>query len=262
MDDRIESLELGRRDVAYVGGQALDGRDVQAEVAPSIEAGVEPGDVVAGLCEVGREDRPDVAVVTCDKNLHRSPPSHRSRQEPIHKADEPPTIVLKLMPIDWKTVPEPREVGDELLAFMRELFPIPRSLTGDGVRETLAVLAREYRSRSSRRPRARRCSTGRFRASGTSAAPGSRGLTRHGSSTRPTRPYTFSATASRRCRRRPRGAPRSRLHPRDDPDLIPYRTSYWTEQWGFCMSRRQLESLEHGKYRVVVDSTLEDGSLT
>ena len=48
----------------------------------------------------------------------------------------------------------------------------------------------------------------------------------------------------------------------DDPELIPYRTSYWKEQWGFCMTRRQLESLEDGDYHVVVDATLEDGSLT
>src|SRR5262249_19448256 len=50
-------------------------------------------------------------------------------------------------------------------------------------------------------------------------------------------------------------------HP-DDPDLVPYRTSYWAEQWGFCMSRRQLDSLEDGDYRVVVDADLADGSLT
>ncbi len=48
----------------------------------------------------------------------------------------------------------------------------------------------------------------------------------------------------------------------DDPDLIPYRTSYWKEQWGFCMSRRQLESLEDGDYHVVIDASLENGSLT
>ena len=50
-------------------------------------------------------------------------------------------------------------------------------------------------------------------------------------------------------------------HP-DDPDLVPYRTSYWQEQWGFCMSRRQLDSLPRRPYRVVIDSTLADGSLT
>src|SRR5262249_5422973 len=49
---------------------------------------------------------------------------------------------------------------------------------------------------------------------------------------------------------------------RDDPDLVPYRTSYWEQQWGFCMSRRLLESLEEGEYHVVIDASLEDGSLT
>src|SRR5690348_9618722 len=47
------------------------------------------------------------------------------------------------MPIDWDTVPAPEAVGQELHALMGELFPIQRSLTGDGVRETLAVLARD-----------------------------------------------------------------------------------------------------------------------
>src|SRR5262249_15824390 len=48
-----------------------------------------------------------------------------------------------------------------------------------------------------------------------------------------------------------------------DPELVPYRTSYWKEQWGFCMSQRQLESLPDGNYHVVVDAALDDdGSLT
>src|SRR5215472_16394572 len=55
-----------------------------------------------------------------------------------------PTMVSPAkMPIDWTTVADARDVGEELLALMRELFPIPRSLTGNGVRETLAVLGRE-----------------------------------------------------------------------------------------------------------------------
>jgi aminopeptidase-like protein len=46
------------------------------------------------------------------------------------------------------------------------------------------------------------------------------------------------------------------------PDWIPYLTSYYKENWGFCLSHRQLESLEEGEYEVCIDSTLENGSLT
>ncbi len=48
----------------------------------------------------------------------------------------------------------------------------------------------------------------------------------------------------------------------DKPEWVPYRNSYYKENWGFCMAHRQLESLEDGEYEVHIDSTLEDGSLT
>jgi aminopeptidase-like protein len=48
----------------------------------------------------------------------------------------------------------------------------------------------------------------------------------------------------------------------DRPDWIPYRTSYYRETWGFCLSQRQLDSLPEDEYEVVIDSSLEDGSLT
>jgi aminopeptidase-like protein len=48
----------------------------------------------------------------------------------------------------------------------------------------------------------------------------------------------------------------------DKPDLIPYRTSYYKEAWGFCLRHRTLESLPEGEYEVLIDSTLADGSLT
>ena len=48
----------------------------------------------------------------------------------------------------------------------------------------------------------------------------------------------------------------------DKPDLIPYRTSYYKEAWGFCLSHNQFRALPEGEYEVLVDSTLEDGSLT
>ncbi|MCB9134320.1 MAG: DUF4910 domain-containing protein [Anaerolineales bacterium] len=48
----------------------------------------------------------------------------------------------------------------------------------------------------------------------------------------------------------------------DYPDWIPYRTSYYAPNWGFCLRHRDLLALEPGDYEVVIDSTLEDGSLT
>jgi aminopeptidase-like protein len=46
------------------------------------------------------------------------------------------------------------------------------------------------------------------------------------------------------------------------PDLTPYRTSYYNEDWGFCMPHSLLQSLPDEEYEVVIDATLEDGSLT
>jgi aminopeptidase-like protein len=48
----------------------------------------------------------------------------------------------------------------------------------------------------------------------------------------------------------------------ESPDWIPYRTSYYRETWGFCLTQRQLDSLPEDEYEVVIDSSLEDGSLT
>jgi len=48
----------------------------------------------------------------------------------------------------------------------------------------------------------------------------------------------------------------------DQPDLIPYRTSYYAENWAFCMPHRLLESLRDETYEVVIDSSLADGYLT
>lgn len=48
----------------------------------------------------------------------------------------------------------------------------------------------------------------------------------------------------------------------EQPDWIPYRTSYYKENWGFCLSQQVYEKLEDGEYEVVIDSSLENGSLT
>jgi aminopeptidase-like protein len=48
----------------------------------------------------------------------------------------------------------------------------------------------------------------------------------------------------------------------DHPDWIPYRTSYYKEDWGFCISYNQFLELEDDVYHVFIDSTLQNGSLT
>jgi aminopeptidase-like protein len=48
----------------------------------------------------------------------------------------------------------------------------------------------------------------------------------------------------------------------ETPEWIPYRTSYYRETWGFCLSKTQLNRMEEGEYEVCIDSTLEHGYLT
>ena len=48
----------------------------------------------------------------------------------------------------------------------------------------------------------------------------------------------------------------------DRPEWIPYRASFFTETWGFCLSQRQLDRLQDGEYEVCIDSSLEPGALT
>ena len=48
----------------------------------------------------------------------------------------------------------------------------------------------------------------------------------------------------------------------EHPDWIPYKTSYYKANWGFCLSHRVLEALPEGQYEVLIDSSIEPGSLT
>lgn len=48
----------------------------------------------------------------------------------------------------------------------------------------------------------------------------------------------------------------------EQPDWIPYVTSYYKERWGFCMSENQKKTLTEDKYRVIIKSSLKDGNLT
>ena len=48
---------------------------------------------------------------------------------------------------------------------------------------------------------------------------------------------------------------------KDQPDSIPYVTSYYKERWGFCLSENQKNELPDGNYKVFIDSDLKKGSL-
>lgn len=48
----------------------------------------------------------------------------------------------------------------------------------------------------------------------------------------------------------------------DYPDWVPYRTSYYKESWGFCLTHKQYLALQDEEYEVYIDSSLKPGSLT
>jgi aminopeptidase-like protein len=153
--------------------------------------------------------------------------------------------------------------GGDALELVRRLFPICRSLTGDGVRQTFDVLEEQIPLRR------REIASGtkvfdwnvpqewNIREAHITAPDGTRivdfqRLNLHVVG------YSEPVRATL-----PLEALRERLHTLpDQPDLIPYRTSYYDRTWGFCLSHRQFEQLEPGEYEVVIDSTLEPGSLS
>ena len=118
-------------------------------------------------------------------------------------------------------------------------------------------------SRCTRFRRVPRCSIGPSRASGTSATPTSR--TRAGSKIVDFARSNLHLMSYSIPVRKHLSLEELRTHlyslPQQ-PDLIPYRTSYYAENWGFCLPHRQLESLKDETYEVVIDSRLEDGFLT
>ncbi len=153
--------------------------------------------------------------------------------------------------------------GDDLYALAARLFPIPRSLTGDGVRQSLAILAERIALEVHEIP------TGtpvfdwtvprewRLREAHITAPDGRRIADASGHNLQllgysaPFRGKVDLAELKRHLFTLP-----------GQPDLIPYRTSYYKEQWGFCLPHRLVESLPAGDYEVVVDTELFAGSLT
>jgi aminopeptidase-like protein len=149
---------------------------------------------------------------------------------------------------------------------MERLYPIPRSLTGDGVRETLRVLAESA-------PPQAPLSTVRV-PSGTEVFDWTIGdewnvreayvadaSGRHVVDFAEHNLHMVGYSVPVRTRLSLTDL-RPHLHTLPDhPDWIPYRTSYYHRDWGFCLAQRTLDTLEDGEYDVVVDATLEPGEL-
>lgn len=153
--------------------------------------------------------------------------------------------------------------GRQLHRFATELYPVCRSITGDGVRRTLHEIQDRIPLRVSEVPTGTKVfdwtvpKEWNVRDAYIRAAGGKRvvdfqkcnlHLMNYSTPVRTTMPLSEI---------------KSHLFTLPEhPDWVPYRTSYYKQDWGFCLSHNQLQALEDGEYEVCIDSSLEDGHLT
>ncbi len=159
------------------------------------------------------------------------------------------------------TIGAPSGVGDRLRAFMHDLFPICRSITGAGVRQTLAAVGAriplEIHEIASGTQVLDWTVPDEWNVREAYIEKDGRSIVDFEDSNLHLVGYSepFRGTVSL-------DELRPRLHSSPKhPTWIPYRTSYYSRTWGFCVSDRQLSALDDGQYEVVVDTTLAPGSL-
>lgn len=155
------------------------------------------------------------------------------------------------------------KVGQEMHRFAAELYPICRSITGDGIRKTLALIGDRIPLRTFEVPSGTPVfdwtvpKEWNIRDAYIKDGDGSRVVDFRKSSLHVLN-YSTPVHATMRL---------SELKPHlftipEKPDWIPYRTSYYQENWGFCLSHNQMLALTDGEYEVCIDSSLQDGHLT
>jgi aminopeptidase-like protein len=150
-----------------------------------------------------------------------------------------------------------------MFRLIRDLYPICRSLTGNGVRETLRILGRAIPLDVREVPTGRRVFDWTIPREWNIRdayilAPDGRKIADFFRSNLHVVGYSVPVRARMTLAEL---RPHLHVHPERD-DLVPYRTSPYDDQWGFCLSRREMDSLPEGEYEVLIDSTLEDGALT
>jgi aminopeptidase-like protein len=154
-------------------------------------------------------------------------------------------------------------IGRRLYDCVADLYPLCRSLTGEGLRETLRRLQRVVPLTL------HEVATGtpafdwivpkewNIRDAWVKNARGARVIDFQRSNL-----HVVSYSVPVR-RRMSLAELRPHLHTLPDrPDWIPYRASFYDETWGFCLSQRNLDAMDDGEYEVCIDASLEPGSLT
>ena len=154
-------------------------------------------------------------------------------------------------------------IGEAIYALAAELYPICRSITGDGVRETLGILGRHIGFDVHEVP------TGTpvfdwtvprewtIRDAYIANEAGERVVDFRAHSL-----HVLNYSAPVRARL-PLAELKAHIHTLpEQPSLIPYRTSYYAERWGFCMAHDRLQALPEGMYEAVIDAGFSDGHLT
>ena len=150
-----------------------------------------------------------------------------------------------------------------MMALAEELFPICRSITGNGIRQTLTILQRHVPLELNEVPSGTPVldwtvpREWNIREAYVARVDGTRVVD---FSTNNLHVVQYSQPINAVM---PLAELRPHLHTLPDrPDWIPYRTSYYTENWGFCLTHRQLSSLVDGLYQVVIDTDLKPGHLS
>jgi aminopeptidase-like protein len=153
--------------------------------------------------------------------------------------------------------------GREMYEFIADLYPICRSITGNGLRETLRRIGQRIPLQVTEVPSGTQVfdwtipREWNIRDAFVKNAQGVRIIDFHASNLHVVN-YSVPVKATMAL---------EELRPHlysmpEHPDWIPYRTAYYKEHWGFCVSHRQLEQMAEETYEVCIDSSLEDGAMS
>jgi aminopeptidase-like protein len=166
----------------------------------------------------------------------------------------------------WRLLLQPEgcvDPGARAYDLVRELYPICRSITGPGVRETLSLVGERIALETYEVPSGTPVFDWQvpkewsIRDAYVKTADGRRVIDFQAHNLHVVSYSTPVRATLTLAELRPH------LHTLPDaPDRIPYRTSYYRPSWGFCLRHRDLLALDQGPYDVCIDSELKDGSLT